>query len=169
MRFSIRVSIAGVALLAAVLATAPAEAGPRLRLGRVQVAGDGSATVPVILVAKRSDRIAALNFTLRYDPSRLQALSQQAVVGTAVERARAELASVTDEAGGTTRVIVLPEFSPTFPVLRGGRVATVSFRLRGPVRGSRERWVRKHVALEGVVFGDNQGREISSSPRPKQD
>jgi len=120
--------IVGVALLAA-----PATAAPRLKLGRAQLVGASTVAVPVKLDARRQDGVAALNFTLRYDPALLEVAGREVKAGQAVKRARAELASKAEQATGAVRVLVVPEFSPDFGVLRGERVATVYLRFRGPV------------------------------------
>jgi hypothetical protein len=155
-----RILIALVTVCGTWLSVAPAEAGPRLRLGVPRITNDGVAAVPVFLVAKRTDAIAALNFTVRYDATKLRPLSRGPTVGTAVERARAELASVTDETASAVRVLVVPEFSPAFPVLRGGRIATLYFTVQSSVRGQRTGNIRRRLAIEDVVFGDHRGREL---------
>jgi hypothetical protein len=147
-------------------ASSPADAGrsPHLRLGRVRVVADGVVAVPVELVARRADRIAALNFDLTYDPAALALAPDGITAGPAVTSAGAELATRADETGGRARALVLPPFRPDMPVLRGRRVATVRLVVRG--RGGRgpARWVRRHVRLERVVLADAQGRELQTAP-----
>lgn len=163
----VRILVATV-LMAAPLGVTVAEAAPRLRLGAPRVGGDGVAAVPVILVAARADDIAALNFTVRYDATKLRPSSQAPTVGSAVARARAQLASVTDEAGTALRVIVVPEFTPVFPALRSGRIATVYFTVQQVPHGRRIRSVRRSLAIQDVVFGDRRGRELGPVLRPRE-
>jgi hypothetical protein len=155
-------------IMAALLLTGvPALAGPKLHLGRPRVIAGGTVAVPVKLKARRTDDVAALNFTLRYDPAGpVTALRDGVTDGNAVRRARAEVASATDAGQGTVRVLAIPEFRENFATLRNGCVAWVDLWLREPVPPGRlGRWIRRHVRIEEVVLGSSQGREIVQETR----
>ena len=143
----------------------PAEAvrTPRLRLGHLRVMSAGVVAVPVELVARRSDPVAALNFDLTYDPAALTPDADNITAGPALVSTGAELAARADAAAGRLRVLVLPAFRPDIAALRGRRVATVQVRTTGRSQGL-ARWVRRRLRLERVVLADAQGRELPAPP-----
>lgn len=156
----IGLATSGMLLLASPgVGRAEAASGAALRLGALRVTRDGVA-VPVRLVARRSDAVAALNFDLRYDPT---TLAVQAVTpGPGVTGAGAELSTHAD--GGTLRALIVPAFRPDMPALRG-RVATVQLAVRGGPRRGLGRWLRQHLRLERVVLGDATGHELRPTAR----
>jgi hypothetical protein len=160
----IAISCVAISLLVGLGAAGPAEAArtPRLRLGRLRVVSAGVVAVPVELVARRSEPVAALNFNLTYDPAALTLDADNITAGPALVSTGAELAARADTAAGRLRVLVLPAFRPDIAALRGRRVATVHVRT-GRSQGL-ARWVRRHLRLERVVLADAQGHELSSAP-----
>jgi hypothetical protein len=153
---------AGAMIIGLALIATPALAGPRLQFGKPRLAAGGTeVSVPVRLKARRADDVAALNFTLRYDPAGPVRAVGETRAGSTVRRARAELASATDTEAGTVRVLVMPEFQEHFATMRSGSVASVRLSLPDPApRGSLGRWVRRHVKIEDVVLASSQATEI---------
>jgi hypothetical protein len=164
---SIAIHWVTISLLVGLGAAGPAEAvhTPRLRLGHVRVLPAGVVTVPVELVARRADPVAAVNFDLAYDPAALTLDADGITAGSALVSAGAELAARADTTTGRLRVLVLPAFRPDIAALRGRRIATVHVRTGRPQ--GLARWVRRHLRLERVVLADAQGRELPAPPVPK--
>ena len=154
-----------VALLLAPNVAAAAQRGLALRLGRPKVMAHGRITVPIELVNARASEVAALNFTLRYDPGLLAAEPSGIRAGRAVRGARAELAGAVDPDSGIVRVLVVPEFSAQFGALRGRKVAMVTFQVLGRMPDHPGRWLRRQLKLERVVLGDRAGRELPAVAR----
>jgi hypothetical protein len=141
---------------------------PQLQLGRPRVVSEGVVALPVKLKAKRQDEIAALNFSIRYDVTRVMLEERGVSEGPAVRRATASLSSKEDIGGGVTRVLVVPEYAPEFATIQGQRVATVYLRLHGKAPKSLKRWVRRNVTLENVVLSNRDGRELRMRPQTKR-
>ena len=151
--------LTGALVFATLIASGSAVAGrePRLRLGHVRTAGDG-VVVPVELVARRADQIAALSFDLRYDPTVLAAGG--AAAGPMVARAGATLTTRTEEAEGLVRALLVPAFRPDMPALHGRRVLTLRLTVRSSHAQGFGRGVLRGLQLDHVVLGDTLGGEI---------
>lgn len=148
-----------VSVILALAAVAEARR-PGLSLGTPRAIGAGIVAVPVRLRAPAGQPVAALNFSVRYDPAQLEVVDRGVMTGATVRRANAQLTSRTDAARGTVTAIVLPAFRRDFPALRGWKIATLRLRPRGAMPRRLKKWVQRHVRLEGVVLGDPEGREV---------